>query len=100
VQIGVARGSAVAGGLGAQRRRCHFLGGAAAEAARLARGCPAGETRVQRSVARAEEAAAFRFARGTEAGGARQPAAASGAGAGSGAAMRLCGRRTLMAEFA
>jgi class 3 adenylate cyclase len=61
VRVGVARGGVVAGGLGAQRRRCHFFGGAVAEAVRLARECPAGETRVQRGLTRAEGAQAFVF---------------------------------------
>jgi class 3 adenylate cyclase len=63
VRVGVARGSVVAGGLGAQRRRCHFFGGAMAEAMRLAQECPAGETRVQQGLARAEGAQAFAFFR-------------------------------------
>ena len=63
LQVGLARGSVVTGGLGAQRRRCHFFGGPAAEAARLARECPAGETWVQRGLARAEGAQAFAFSR-------------------------------------
>jgi hypothetical protein len=61
VRVGVARGSVVTGGLGAQRRRCHFFGGAVAEAVRLARECPAGETRVQRGLTHAEGAKAFVF---------------------------------------
>ena len=59
LRVGVARGTIVAGGLGARRRRCHFFGEAAAAAARLAGECPAGETRVQRSLGRAEGAQAF-----------------------------------------
>jgi hypothetical protein len=61
VRIGVAKGPVVTGGMGLRRRRCHFFGGAVAEAVRLVRGCPAGETRVQRGLAKAEGAQAFRF---------------------------------------
>jgi class 3 adenylate cyclase len=72
LQVGLARGSVVTGGLGAQRRRCHFFGGPVAEAARLALECPAGETWAQRGLARAEGAQPFAFTRSfnTAAGGA------------------------------
>jgi class 3 adenylate cyclase len=62
LRVGVAWGGAVSGSLGAQRRRCHFFGGAVAEAVRLVRECPPGETRVQRRLARADGAQAFTFA--------------------------------------
>ncbi len=90
----------MAGGLGTQRRRCHFFGGAVAEAARLAWKCPAGQTRVQRSVARAEAAGAFKFIRVEASIEERQGAAAAAAAAesaGAGGVMRLCGRRQLSA---
>ncbi len=61
VRVGVARGTIVTGGLGLQRQRCHFFGGAVAEAARLARECPGGETRVQRCLTKVEGANAFAF---------------------------------------
>jgi class 3 adenylate cyclase len=95
LRIGIARGGVVAGGLGTQRRRCHFFGGAVAEAAQLAWKCPAGQTRVQRSVARAEAAGAFKFIRVEIAGEERQAGAARAAGAEG--VMRLCGRRRLSA---
>jgi class 3 adenylate cyclase len=81
VRVGMARGSIVTGGLGARRQRCHFFGGAVAEAVRLARECPAGETRVQRGLSKAEGAQAFAFT--------HTLAGASGAGA----VVGLTGRR-------
>ena len=81
VQVGVARGNIVTGGLGARRQRCHFFGGALAEAVRLARECPAGETRVQRGVSKAEGAQAFAFTH------------TLGAGSGAGGMVGLTGRR-------
>jgi class 3 adenylate cyclase len=73
VRVGVARGNIVTGGMGLQRQRCHFFGGAVAEAVRLARECPAGETLVQRALSKAEGAQAFAFTHSL--------GAASGAGA-------------------
>ncbi len=81
VGVGLARGNVATGALGAMRQRCHFFGGAMAEAVRLARECPAGEARVQRGLAKLEGAQAFAFT--------RTLAGAPGAGA----AVGLTGRR-------
>ena len=104
VRVGLARGSVVTGGLGLKRERCHFFGGAMAEAARLARECPAGETRVQRSLTRAEGAGGFAFTHPASPGpsGPAPPAtagpggglAAAGAGRGGAGPVRLSGRWT------
>ena len=91
VRVGVARGSVATGGLGARRRRCHFFGGAVAEAVRLARECPAGETRVQRGLIRAEGAQAFAFFQPPAPQGASPTAAGAGRSRGP---VGLCGRRT------
>ncbi len=61
LRVGLARGSVVTGGLGAQLRRCHFFGGPVAQAAQLARECPDGGTWAQRSLAKAEGAQPFSF---------------------------------------
>jgi class 3 adenylate cyclase len=81
VGVGVARGSVATGALGATRHRCHFFGGAMAEAVRLARECPAGEARVQRGLTKLEGAHAYAFT--------HTLAGAPGAGA----AVGLTGRR-------
>ncbi len=81
VRVGVARGNIVTGGMGIRRQRCHFFGGAVAEAVRLARECTAGETRVQRGLSKAEGAGAFAFTHSL------------GAASGAGAAVGLTGRR-------
>jgi hypothetical protein len=108
VRVGVARGSVATGGLGLKRQRCHFFGGPVAEAARLARECPAGETRVQRSLTKAEGAGCFAFAPPPPAPGPPAPSAAAGPGgaapagasgpgrAGPGA-VGLSGRRGMLA---
>ena len=83
VRVGVARGNIVTGAMGLQRQRCHFFGGAVAEAVRLARECPAGEARVQRGLTKLEGARAFAFT--------HTLAGAPGAGA----AVGLTGRRRL-----
>ena len=87
LRIGIAWGGAVSGSLGAQRRRCHFFGGAVAEAVRLLRDCPQGETRVQRRLARAAGAQAFAFST------VAAPAAVSWAARGPADALGLVGRR-------
>jgi class 3 adenylate cyclase len=81
VQVGVARGNMVTGGLGERRLRCHFFGGAVAAAVRLAHECSAGETRVQRAVSKTEGAKAFAFTH------------ALGGGSGAGGVVGLTGRR-------
>ena len=81
VRVGVARGNIVTGAMGLQRQRCHFFGGAVAEAVRLARECPAGETRVQRGLSKAEGAQAFSFTQSL------------GAATGAAAVVGLTGRR-------
>ena len=62
-QVGVARGALVTGCMGAQRVRMHFFGPAVVAATQLAGECAFGETRVHRSLARAEGCAAFDFGR-------------------------------------
>jgi class 3 adenylate cyclase len=98
VRVGVARGSVVTGGLGAQQRRCHFFGGAVAEAVRLARECPAGETRVQHGLTRAEGAQAFAFSQPPAPGQPRGAAVAAGAERRRRAPgpVRLLGRRAIV----
>ena len=59
LRVGVARGAVVTGALGSERHRQHTLGRAVMEAAQLARSAGSGETRVARSLARAERAFIF-----------------------------------------
>ncbi len=91
VRVGLARGSVVTGGLGLQRQRCHFFGGAVAEAARLARECPSGETRVQRSLTKAEGASCYAFT--------ASPCPSEGAGGAKVGSVGLSGRRALFKGF-
>jgi class 3 adenylate cyclase len=95
VRVGIARGGVATGGLGAQRLHCHAFGGAAAAAARLARACPAGATRVQRAVARAAGAQAFSFYQPAAGLAADGPVAGrrGGEGEAASAAVGLAGRR-------
>ncbi len=86
VRVGLARGSVATGALGLQRQRCHFFGGAVAEAALLARECPAGETRVQRSLTKAEGANCFAFTHTQDTPGPPGPAQTATGGAGGAAA--------------
>jgi hypothetical protein len=110
VMVGLARGSVVTGGLGSKRQRCHFFGEAVAEAARLARECPAGETRVQRGLTKTEGASCFIFTPTSASHGPPAPApapaplatggavaAAAGEGRSGAGSVRLSGRRALFA---
>jgi class 3 adenylate cyclase len=91
LRVAVVRGAAVAGGLGSQQFHCHFLGPATAEAERVLQGCPAGEIRVQRHLARAA-AGSFVFAAEP-----RQPQEdGPGAARGARGAATLCGRRGIL----